>query len=356
MSSTSPEQMIATNPEQMSRTNSEKLSRTTPENSKLVICVGVPFNLWQPPQEFSLAVKRRFPQMRVVHLPDYSGLEAELPDTDIFVGYSIRPKQFAFAKRLAWIHSTAAGIAQLLYPELRESGIIVTNASGVHSIPIAEHVIGLALSLARRFPDAFRYQRESKWAQQEIWDATPHVQELRGAVLLLIGLGAVGREVARLARAVGLKTSAVTLSGRGDETLVEKIYPVADLDAALAQSDFVVLAAPETPETHHLMDAGRFSASGYLINVARGSLVDEPALIEALEQRRIAGAALDVAEIEPLPPESPLWKCPNLFITPHLAGASEHLWRRQTDLLIDNLERWFEGRELRNLVDLKRGY
>jgi phosphoglycerate dehydrogenase-like enzyme len=96
--------------------------------------------------------------------------------------------------------------------------------------------------------------------------------------------------------------------------------------------------------------------SGYLINVARGSLVDEPALIEALEQQRIAGAALDVAEIEPLPPESPLWNCPNLFITPHLAGASEHLWERQTDLLIDNLERWFEGRELRNLVDLKRGY
>jgi phosphoglycerate dehydrogenase-like enzyme len=107
------------------------------------------------------------------------------------------------------------------------------------------------------------------------------------------------------------------------------------------------------------MDASRFTAmkpSGYFINVARGSLVDEPALIEALEQRRIAGAALDVAEIEPLPPESPLWKCPNLFITPHLAGASEHLWERQTDLLIDNLDRWFEGRELRNLVDLKRGY
>jgi phosphoglycerate dehydrogenase-like enzyme len=351
--------MSPSNPEDMSRTNPEKLSRATPESSKLVICVGVPFNLWQPPQEFSLAVKRRFPQMRVVHLPDYSGLEAELLDTDIFVGYSIRPKQFAFAKRLKWIHSTAAGVAQLLYPELRESGIIVTNASGVHSIPIAEHVIGLVLSLARRFRDAFRYQRESRWAQQEIWDATPHLQELRGAVLLLIGLGAVGKEVARLGRAIGMKTRAVTLSGRGDETLVEKIYPVANLDAALADSDFVVLAAPETPETHHLMNANRFAAmkpSSYFINVARGSLVDEPALIEALEQWRIAGAALDVAEIEPLPPQSPLWKCPNLFITPHLAGASEHLWERQTDLLIDNLERWFEGRELRNLVDLKRGY
>jgi phosphoglycerate dehydrogenase-like enzyme len=107
------------------------------------------------------------------------------------------------------------------------------------------------------------------------------------------------------------------------------------------------------------MGAGRFAAmkrSGYLINVSRGSLLDETALIAALQQRMIAGAALDVADTEPLPPESPLWKCPNLFITPHLAGASEHLWERQADLLIDNLERWFEGRELRNLVDLKRGY
>ncbi|MGC1688233.1 MAG: D-2-hydroxyacid dehydrogenase [Candidatus Acidiferrales bacterium] len=343
----------------MSSSNLEKPSRKTPENTKLLICVAVPFNLWQPPQEFSLALKRRFPQMRVVHLPDYAGLAAELPDTDIFVGYSIRPKQFAFAKRLAWIHSTAAGIAQLLYPELRESGIIVTNASGVHSITIAEHVLGLMLSLARRFPDAFRYQYESKWAQQEIWNSAPRLRELRGAVLLLIGLGAVGKEVARLGRAIGMKTRAVTLSGRGDDTLVEKIYPVANLDAALAESDFVVIAAPETPETHHLMNEARLAAmkpGSYLINVARGSLVDEPALIEALEQGRIASAALDVAEIEPLPPESPLWKCPNLFITPHLAGASEHLWERQTDLLIDNLERWFEGRELRNLVDLRLGY
>ncbi len=343
----------------MTLTNPAKMTRTNPENTKLVICVGHPFSLWNPPQGFGLAVKRRFPQMRVVQLPDYSGLEAELPDTDIFVGYSIRPKQLACAKRLMWIHSTAAGIAQLLYPELRDSGVIVTNASGVHSIPIAEHVLGLMLSLARRFPDAFRFERESKWAQQEIWDAAPHLLELRGAVLLLIGLGAVGKEVARLGRAIGMKTRAVTYSGRGDETLVEKIYPAANLDVALSESDFVVLAAPETPETHHLMDAGRFAAmkrSGYLINVARGSLVDEKGLIEALQQRIIAGAALDVADVEPLPPESPLWKCPNLFITPHLAGASEHLWERQTDLLIDNLERWFEGRELRNLVDLKRGY
>jgi D-2-hydroxyacid dehydrogenase (NADP+) len=335
------------------------MNRTTPAESKLVICVGHPFSLWNPPQEFGLAVKRRFPAMRVVHLPDYNGLEAELPDTDIFVGYSIRPKQLAFAKRLKWIHSTAAGIAQLMHPELRESGIIVTNASGVHSIPIAEHVLGLLLALARRFPDAFLCQQESRWAQQEIWDPPPHLLELRGAVLLLIGLGAVGKEVARLARAIGMKTRAVTLSGRGDTTLVEKIYAATDLDAALADADYVVLAAPETPQTRHMFAARQFAAmkpSSYFINVARGSLVDESALMTALQQRTIAGAAIDVAEAEPMRPEDPLWKYPNLFITPHLASTSGHLWERQTDLLIGNLERWFDGRELMNLVDLKRGY
>jgi phosphoglycerate dehydrogenase-like enzyme len=335
------------------------MSRSAPDRTKLVICVGHPFSLWNPPPDFGVAIRRRYPHMRVVHLPDYAGLEAELPDTDIFVGYSIRAKQLAHAKRLQWIHSTAAGIAQLLYPELRESGVIVTNASGVHSIPIAEHVIGLILALARRLPDACRYQRESHWAQQEIWAATPHPMEVKGAVLLLIGLGAVGKDVARLGQAVGMKTRAVTFSGRGDEALVEKIYPAAGLEAALKESDFVVLAAPETPETHHMMNTQRFAAmkrSGYFLNVSRGSLVDEAALIDALAHRRIAGAALDVAETEPLPRESPLWKCPNLLITPHLAGASVHLWERQSDLLIDNLERWFEGRELRNVVDLKRGY
>ena len=335
------------------------MNRTTPAGTKLVICVGHPFHLWRPPEEMKLAVTRRFSEMRVVHLPDYTGLEPELPDTDIFVGYSIRAHQLAFARKLKWIHSTAAGVMQLMYPELRDSGIIVTNASGVHSIPIAEHVIGLLLALARKFPQAFRCQSESRWGQQEIWDSTPHLLELHGATLLLVGLGAVGREVARLGRALGMKTHAVTRLGQGDLTLVEKIYPVIELRSALRDADYVVLGAPETRETRHLFSTREFDAmkrSSYFVNVARGSLVDEVALVAALETQKIAGAALDVAEEEPLPASSPLWKCRNLFITPHLAGASEQLWKRQTELLIANLERWFDGRELLNVVDLNRGY
>lgn len=335
------------------------MNRAGPAETKLLICVWHPFDLWRPPASMSEAVRRRWPEMRVVHLPNYDRLEAELPDTQIFVGYSIRPKQLQWARQLKWIHSTAAGVAQLTYPELRESGITVTNASGVHSIPIAEHVIGMLLALARRFPDALRYQIKNRWAQQEIWDAKPHPGELHGAVLLLIGFGEVGKEIARRAQTFGMKIQAVTRSGRGESSLAEKIYPATELEAALAQADFVVVAAPETPETQNLIGARQFAvmkSTAFVVNVARGSLIDEAALAAALEQKKIAGAAIDVAAEEPLPPESPLWRCDNIFITPHLAAASEHLWPRQTDLLLQNLELWFAGKELQNKVDFNRGY
>src|SRR5205807_753410 len=161
-------------------------------------------------------------------------------------------------------------------PELRASNVVVTNASGVHTIPMAEHILGTLVALARHFPAAVRYQLERRWAQQEIWDVPQRPRELAGQTLLIIGFGAIGREV------------------------------------------------------------------------ARGSLVDEAALTEALQRRAIAGAALDVADREPLPPESPLWGLENVFITPHISAASEYLWDRQTELLLENLERWFSGRELLN--------
>jgi len=305
------------------------------------------------------AIRERWPAMRVSHLPNYDRLDAELPDADIFIGYSIRAHQLVWAQQLKWIHSTAAGVAQLTYPALRDSGILVTNASGVHSVPIAEHVIGMLLALARRFPDALRQQLQRHWAQQEIWDSKPRPGELRGATLLLIGLGAVGKEIAKRAQAFGMRIEAVTRSGGGDASLASKIYPATELDTALAQADYAVVAAPETPATHQLLGPRQFAAmkaSAYLINVARGSLIDESALASALERRQIAGAAIDVAAEEPLPRESPLWRLDNILITPHLAAASEHLWQRQTDLLLRNLERWFRGEELINRVDFARGY
>jgi phosphoglycerate dehydrogenase-like enzyme len=332
--------------------------RTTPAETKLLICVRHRFTLWQAPAELAERLRRSWREMRVVDLPDYEQLERELPDTDIFVGFSIRPEQFVCQRKLKWIHSTAAAVGQLMYPELRRSGIVVTNASGVHAVPMAEHTLGVLLALARRFPSAWRYQREAHWAQQEIWDEAPP-QELKGRLLLLAGFGAVGRAVARSVQALGMRVWAVTRSGRGDATLAERILPAAELETALGEADFVVLAAPETPETRQLIgerQLARMKPSAYLVNIARGSLVDEEALIRALERRAIAGAALDVASQEPLPPESPLWKLDNVFLTPHMSAVSGNLWERQTELLLENLERWFAGRELLNRVDLERGY
>jgi D-2-hydroxyacid dehydrogenase (NADP+) len=335
------------------------MTRTDPAETKLLICVSHRFSLWNPPPHMAERVRARWPEVRVVHLPTYDGLQVELPDTNVFVGFSLRPQQLVWARQLLWIHSTAAGVGQLMYPELRRSGIELTNASGVHRVPMAEHILGTLIALARRFPDCVRYQQQAQWAQEELWNATVRLRELRGQVVLFIGFGAIGREVAKLAKPLGIHVWAVTRSGRGEADLAEKFYPSTQLHDALPQADFVILAAPETAETRAMMGAREFAlmkTSAYFINVARGALVDEPALIAALQQNKIAGAGLDVASQEPLAPENPLWKLNNAFITPHVSAVSEHLWERQTDLLMENLERWFNGRELLNRVDLERGY
>ncbi|HEV2206558.1 MAG TPA: D-2-hydroxyacid dehydrogenase [Candidatus Acidoferrales bacterium] len=338
-----------------------EIARTQPSDTKLVICVHHPFTFWNPPPEMAERVRRRWPGMCVVHLPTYDRLADELTDTDIFVGYSLLAEQFITARKLKWIHVTAAAVAHLMYPGIRSSGIVMTNASGIHSIPMAEHIIGTFVALARRFPDCVRYQMQSDWCQQRLWDAPPELRptELRGRTALFIGFGAVGREAGKLARAIGMRVWAVTRSGKSEERIAERVFPATALHDALPQADFVVVAAPETSETTNMMDDREFSLlkpSAYFINVARGALVDEPALIRALEQRKIAGAALDVTAEEPLPSESPLWGLENAFITPHSSAISDRLWERQTDLLMENLERWFSGRELVNRVDFVRGY
>ncbi len=343
------------------------MSRTTPAETKLVICVWHPFTEWRPKPAMAEAIRKHWPEMRVVHLPNYDRLAEELPDTDIFVGYSLRAEQLKDAKKLKWIHSTAAGVAQLMYPELRDSGILVTNPSGIFSVPMAEHTMGLLLALARNFPDSVRGQDRSRWSQQEIWDKPQHLTELNGKVLLIVGYGSIGREVARRAKAFDMKVWGVTRSGKGEQcyktvnfpTHVEKIFAAGQLQEALPGADYVLICAPETAETKHLIGAAeiaKMKRGARLINVARGSLLDETALVHALERGALGGAALDVAATEPLPAESPLWKAPNLFLTPHTSGVSDRLWDRQTAILIDLLERWFAGQEVFNRVDFARGY
>ncbi len=335
------------------------MSRPKPAETKLVICVWHPLTEWRPKAVLAESIRARYPALRVLHLPNYDLLPQELPDTTIFVGYSLRAEQLAHARALRWIHSTATGVAQLMYPELRSSGITVTNASGIFSIPMAEHTIGLLLSLARNFPDSVRYQGLSKWAAQDLWDKPQHLTEISGSVLLIVGYGSIGRELARRARAFDVRVWGVTRSGKGDTTHVEKILPAAELNDALPHADYVVIAAPETPGTKHLIGAeqiARMKRGARLINVARGSLLDETALLTALESGTLGGAALDVTGREPLPPESPLWRARNLFITPHTSAISERLWDRETELFLKLLDQWLSGKELSNRVDFSRGY
>jgi len=305
------------------------------------------------------SIRERHPEMRVLHLPNYDTLPQELPDANIFVGYSLRAEQLIHARELKWIHSTAAGVAQLMYPELRQSGITVTNASGIFSVPMAEHTMGLILAIARNFPDSVRYQDQSKWSVQDLWDKPQHLTEINGSVLLIVGYGSIGRELARRAKAFDMRVWGVTRSGKGDSTHAEEILPVSQLNEALPHADYVVISAPETSETKHLIGAGqiaRMKRGARLINVARGSLLDETALMSALESGALGGAALDVTTTEPLPAQSPLWRAPNLFITPHTSAISERLWLRETELFLKLLDEWFGGKQLSNRVDFSRGY
>jgi D-2-hydroxyacid dehydrogenase (NADP+) len=335
------------------------MNHTKPAETKLVICVWNPFSEWRPKPLMAEAIRKRWPEMRVLHLPNYDGLPQELPDTDIFVGYSLRAEQLKDARQLKWIHSTAAGVAQLMYPELRNLGIMVTNPSGIFSVPMAEHTMGLLVALARNFPDCVRQQDRAHWSQQGLWDKPQHLTELNGQVLLIVGFGSIGRELAKRAKAFEMRIWGMTRSGKGDATHAEKILVAKDLHTALPEADYVVIAAPETVETKHLIGVeqiAKMKRGARLINIGRGSLLDEAALVRALENGALGGAALDVAATEPLPAESPLWKAPNLFITPHTSGVSERLWIRQTAILMELLERWFDGRELFNQVDFARGY
>jgi phosphoglycerate dehydrogenase-like enzyme len=335
------------------------MQRSKPENTKLTICVWHPFTQWRPPPAMAEAIRQKWPKMTVVHLSEYNLLMEELPNTDIFVGYSLRPQQLLDARKLKWIHSTAAGVAQLMYPELRDSGVAVTNPSGIFSIPMAEHTMGLLLALARNFPDSLRYQGQAHWGQQEIWDQPQHLTELNGQLLLIVGYGSIGRELGRRANAFDMRVWGVTRSGQGDSTHAEKIVPVSNLPQVLPHADYVVIAAPETPETRHIIGAPELACvkpSARLVNVSRGSLLDETALMRALHEQKLGGAALDVTGMEPLPSDSPLWKAPHLMITPHTSAVSDRLWKRQTEILLELLERWFNGRELFNCVDFSRGY
>jgi D-2-hydroxyacid dehydrogenase (NADP+) len=327
---------------------------------KLLIVVHHPFDLWNVPAWFPGKLCTDFPQIEVVYRANYDGIETHLHDAEILFAFSLRSEQFRSAQNLRWIHAPTAAVHQLRFPELVQSQVVLTNAREVHGPVVAEHVIALVFALAKKIPQAALLQRKKVWGQDAIWNEGSRPREVAGATLGLIGVGSIGRHVAKKAAALGMRVIAVREHPDKEKPEgVDTTWPASHLDDLLRESDYVVVAAPLTSATRGLINAARLAKmkpDSYLINVARGPHVDESALADALSQRRIAGAALDVFEHEPLPADSPLWELENLLITPHTAGLTEKLWDRHYELFSENLHRYLARKPLLSIVDKHRGY
>ncbi len=312
--------------------------------------------VWTIPPSQVERLQHLFPHHRFVNAESEQQAFDGVRNAGIVFSSLVTPALFAAAPRLRWIHSPAAGVGRLLFPALRESDVILTNSSGLHAIPIAEHVFGLAIALARQFQVAVKRQLEHRWAKDEIG----HVRVLHGHRFGIVGLGAIGSAIARLGVAFGMHV--VATRRHPDDPAppgIEKVYGTAQLDELLATSDYVVLSAPLTPETTGLIGARELrlmKPTAFLINIARGKLVREHELAEELKKRTIAGAGLDVFEHEPLDPGSPLWDLPNVIITPHTSGFFERYWDAAADMFADNLRRYDRGEPLFNVVDKDAGY
>ncbi len=335
---------------------------------KVLIVLKHRFALWTAPEWFVTKLQDDFPEIEFVNRKNYDTIADDIKDADVVVSWSIRADQLEGATQLRWIHSTAAAIHQLMIPEIVNSDILVTNARSVHGPVVAEHVIAQMFALAKRLPSAMRFQQQHAWGQEMMTREEPPIRELRDSTLGLIGTGSIGGHVAAITSTIGMRVLAVRANPQkgidwlppNDPTRAQhRVYGPKDLHRVLADSDFVVISAPVTSATANLIDTQALvvmKPEAYLINVARGALIDEKALTKALQEKKIGGAALDVFEEEPLPKESPLWELDNVLITPHQAGIAHKLWERQYELFSQDLRRFQSGAPLIGLVNKKAGY
>jgi phosphoglycerate dehydrogenase-like enzyme len=308
-------------------------------------------------------IRSAAPGARLVTVSIEGLADGPLDDVEVLLRGFLSAEAFdrllARAPRLAWVHSASAGVERVLTPAGLERGLVVTNARGVFSQPVAEYVLMMILAVSRRLPQLLELQRERTWQPLE-------GAELRDVTVGIVGLGSLGSAVAELAGAFGCRVVAVRRrepSDRGVEAgrspSIERVTGPEGLPALLAESDFIVLAAPLTPETEGMIDEAALTQvkpGAWLINVARGRLIDERALIRALREGPLGGAVLDTFRDEPLMPGSPFYDLPNVIVTPHTSWSSGRVLDRSVELFCDNLRRYAAGEPLLNVVDPSVGY
>jgi phosphoglycerate dehydrogenase-like enzyme len=326
---------------------------------KVLIAIHHRFELWNAPDWLRDRLQQTFPQVRFIQLDSFDQIKQEIADAEVLLGWQLRAEQFAAADKLRWIHATTAAVHQLMFPELVASSVRITNSADIHGPVVAEHAIALILALAKGLPTAVKDQAEHRWGQQELWRSAMRPREVRGATLAVIGLGSIGKECVRLAKALGMRVIAVRERPELGSEGADRVFGTAQIKEALAEADYVLLAAALTAKTASLFSNDLFASmrsDACFLNVSRGELVDETALERALRTNRIRAAALDVFVTEPLPADSPLWKLENLLITPHTAALTDKLWERHYVRFSENLRRYLDGRPLVGEVSKHKGY
>jgi phosphoglycerate dehydrogenase-like enzyme len=291
----------------------------------------------------------------------------------VYIGYGIPPEVLEAGKgTLEWTHTGTAGVGSSLHDAMRSSDVLFTNSAGIHGPPMAETVVGMLLYFFRGFDLAVAAQQEGRWHPEAFWGEGSQLGELSAATVGILGYGGIGREVGRRLRALGSRVMGLKrrppAGGGGapgsdgshvDEDGVRLLFGEDGLEELLRSSQALVVTVPDTPATRGLLTRERIRTlppGAVLVNVARGKVLDQEALVEALGDGHLRGAGLDVFRQEPLPETSPLWTLPNVLITPHVSGVTRGFWRRELDLILENLQRYLEGRALRNEVDLEAGY
>ena len=283
-------------------------------------------------------------------------LRRQLPGADVMLGWNFRAASlrdaWSAAGDLRWIHWAGAGVDAAMFDELVASDVQFTNARGVFDRPMAEWVLGMIISFAKQFPQTLDYQRSCEWNYR--------VSEMvAGKRALVVGVGSIGRAVGRLLGAVGMEVEAVGRSARDGDPDFGHVHAIDELHDCLPRADYVVLITPLTEQTRGLFGAEEFAAMNAharFLNIGRGALVVEPALLTALQEERIAGAALDVFVEEPLPPQSPFWNAPNCLVSPHMSGDFAEFEIVMADQFIDNWKRYVTGEPLANVVDKGLGF
>ena len=324
---------------------------------KIVTAVHHP-PVWSLPESEARRIAAALPHHEVVDARTADDRRREFPSADVILAARMTSEDAQLSPRVKWIQSTAVGVGSLLAPEIIERDIVVTNARGCHAEPIAEHAIALALAVRRSLHTAVRRQVDRVWAQEELQMVPcPPISKSR---LLVVGLGEIGGRVAKLAAGLGFTVTG--LRRRLDQPVpdgVGRVIGVASLLEELPRTDVLILAAPRTSETGAMIGRAEFAAmkqTAVLVNVGRGRLVDEGALVEALRTNRIGGAAIDAFEREPVPPDHPLWTFPNVLLTPHVAAFGSDYWTPAVDLFLENVARFSAGQPLKNIVDKRSGY